>query len=30
LDDPDWRISRPRQIYIGPQQTDYVPIDQRG
>jgi citrate synthase len=29
LDDPNWRISRPRQIYTGPALTDYVPIDQR-
>ena len=24
------RIARPRQIYIGPGETDYVPIEQRG
>ncbi len=29
LDDPRWRISRPRQIYTGPPLTDYVPINQR-
>ena len=28
-DDPNWRISRPRQIYIGPPKTSFVPIDQR-
>jgi citrate synthase len=28
-DDPDGRICRPRQIYTGPTQKDYVPIDQR-
>jgi citrate synthase len=28
-DDPNWRIARPRQIYIGPPKTDFVPIDQR-
>jgi citrate synthase len=28
-DDPNGRITRPRQIYTGPQQTDYVPLDQR-
>lgn len=28
-DDPDWRISRPRQIYAGPQGRPFVPIDQR-
>ena len=27
--DPDFKIGRPRQIYTGPQLTDYVPIDQR-
>jgi citrate synthase len=29
MDDPDWRLSRPRQIYIGPRQTDYVPMSAR-
>ncbi len=28
-DDPNWRIGRPRQIYIGPPKTTFVPIDQR-
>ena len=28
--DPDTRISRPRQIYVGPQQRAYVPIERRG
>lgn len=27
--DPARKIGRPRQIYIGPEQRDYVPIDQR-
>jgi citrate synthase len=27
--DPDFKIGRPRQIYIGPTQTDYVPLDKR-
>ena len=27
--DPDFKIGRPRQIYIGPKQTPYVPLDQR-
>ncbi len=27
--DPALRIARPRQIYIGPRVTDYVPIDRR-
>jgi citrate synthase len=29
MDDPDWRISRPRQIYTGPTETHYVPIARR-
>jgi len=29
LDDPNWKLCRPRQIYIGPNETDYVPIDER-
>jgi citrate synthase len=29
-DDPKWKLHRPRQIYTGPQQIDYVPIDERG
>ena len=28
-DDPDGRIARPRQVYIGPQETAYVPIEER-
>jgi citrate synthase len=28
-DDPGTRITRPRQIYVGPQKTDYVPIRNR-
>jgi citrate synthase len=27
--DPDFKIGRPRQIYVGPTLTDYVPIDER-
>jgi citrate synthase len=30
MDDPDWRLSRPRQLYTGPEMSDYVPIDERG
>jgi citrate synthase len=30
MDDPQWRISRPRQIYTGPTETHYVPLAQRG
>ncbi len=29
MDDPQWRICRPRQIYTGPQLTPYVPIEER-
>jgi citrate synthase len=29
MDDPNWRLSRPRQIYIGPQENEYVPINHR-
>ena len=29
LNDPEMRIARPRQIYTGPRDTDYVPMDQR-
>ncbi|MFH2219845.1 MAG: citrate synthase [Pseudomonadota bacterium] len=29
MDDPKWRLGRPRQIYIGPSKIDYVPIDKR-
>ncbi|MBW2192252.1 MAG: citrate synthase [Deltaproteobacteria bacterium] len=30
MDDPKWRLGRPRQIYTGPPITDYVPINERG
>ena len=29
IDDPKWRLGRPRQIYIGPEKRDYTPIDER-
>jgi len=29
MDDPQWRISRPRQIYTGPLETHYVPLSER-
>lgn len=29
VNDPEWRIARPRQIYVGPVTRDYVPIDER-
>ncbi|HXF62916.1 MAG TPA: citrate synthase [Caldilineaceae bacterium] len=28
--DPEQRIARPRQVYLGEQARDYVPLDQRG
>jgi len=29
IDDPHWKLNRPRQIYTGPKETRYVPIDER-
>ncbi len=29
FDDPKWKLSRPRQIYTGPPERPYVPIEQR-
>ncbi len=29
MDDPDWKVSRPRQIYTGPLVGEYMPINQR-
>ena len=29
MDDPHWKISRPRQVYIGKAKEDYIPIDER-
>ncbi|GAB6097727.1 citrate synthase [Desulfatiferula olefinivorans] len=28
-EDPDWKISRPRQIYMGENERDYIPLHQR-
>ncbi len=28
--DPEQKIVRPRQLYIGPKHRDYIPLDQRG
>ena len=28
-DDPNWKLCRPRQIYTGPTEIDYVPLDKR-
>ncbi|KQP52574.1 type II citrate synthase [Methylobacterium sp. Leaf399] len=30
IEDPSQKIGRPRQLYIGPDKREYVPIDQRG
>jgi citrate synthase len=30
IEDPDQRIARPRQIYLGARTRDYVPMEQRG
>jgi citrate synthase len=29
MDDPNWKLCRPRQIYKGPRETAYVPIHER-
>ena len=29
LDDPETKIGRPRQVYVGEAEREYVPIDQR-
>jgi citrate synthase len=29
VEDPEQKIGRPRQLYTGPEQRDYVPIEQR-
>jgi citrate synthase len=30
ITDPEQKIARPRQIYLGPGERDYVPLEQRG
>ena len=30
MEDPDFKIGRPRQLYIGHETRDYIPIDKRG
>jgi citrate synthase len=30
MDDPNWKLQRPRQIYIGPKERKYTPVDKRG
>jgi len=29
MEDPDWKLQRPRQIYTGLHKRDYIPIDER-
>jgi citrate synthase len=29
MDDPNWKLCRPRQIYTGPKETRYVPMSER-
>ena len=29
INDPDLRIARPRQVYLGPQRRDFVPQSKR-
>src|SRR5829696_5861481 len=29
MEDPELKIARPRQIYTGPRDTDYIPMDER-
>jgi citrate synthase len=29
MDDPEWKLCRPRQVYTGPQERSYVPIEER-
>ncbi len=29
MDDPDWKLCRPRQVYVGPSRRDYIPIEER-
>ena len=29
LRDPEQKIARPRQVYVGPARRDFVPLDQR-
>ncbi|MEA2038558.1 MAG: citrate synthase [Thermodesulfobacteriota bacterium] len=30
VDDPEWKLHRPRQVYIGSKKRDYVPMNERG
>lgn len=30
IEDPNWKIYRPRQVYQGPKERNYVPMEERG
>jgi citrate synthase len=30
IEDPEQKIGRPRQLYVGPTERPYVPVEQRG
>jgi len=30
ISDPEQKIGRPRQLYVGSTSRDYVPVDKRG
>jgi citrate synthase len=29
MDDPKWKLHRPRQIYVGSKKRDYIPLEER-
>ncbi len=29
MDDPDWKIARPRQLYVGETERKYIPVEER-
>ena len=29
MDDPEWKLHRPRQVYMGPEKTSYIPMKDR-
>jgi citrate synthase len=30
IEDPRWKLHRPRQSYLGPKERNYIPIEDRG
>jgi citrate synthase len=30
MEDPGWKLHRPRQVYTGLLERDYIPINERG